>query len=73
MLIKSEARNSKYETIFNDQNSKEMMNEGLGHWRIGNLNLPALLSGFGVTSDMMCHDPPGKSKIVNVGQNYLTG
>ena len=36
-------------------------------------DLPALLSGFCVTSGAMYHDPSGKSKIVSLGRNDLTG
>jgi hypothetical protein len=36
-------------------------------------DLPALLSRFRVTSGLMDHDPSGKSKVIDVWGNHLTG
>jgi hypothetical protein len=51
----------------------QMFQTKVSNFDIRILDLPALLSGFCVTSRPMYHDPSGKSKIVSFGHNYLTG
>jgi len=52
---------------------KQFSKQKVSIFEIGISDLPALLSGFCLTSGATYRDPSGKSKIVSFGHNYLTG
>jgi hypothetical protein len=70
---KHEIRISKQIPMTKIQNSKFCNEASLEDLIIWILNLPALLSRFRVTSGLMEHDPSGKSKVIDVWGNDLTG